>query len=644
MLDFPAYRLDPSRVFPETRGMRVKDVLRSQSSLECQREASVLVLAAAFCKTGGPPNDLSMSQFLAELTHACDLINVPVSRVLDWTDSVLLDPMVTLTAEEAKAVPRRSITKGFDLHQYQLEIAAWCARRLGSVLALGCGVGKTLTAVHSVITAVRIGRCSNERLFIIAPVNAMVPWQPYLPELKTHFKEVQIVSVDSLHHYKGLESAPGGAIILDEVHKVKADDAARAREAHHLRRCFEWGIALTGTMLHSGPEGVIGMLDAACPGLSRFYDKWTFGEAFNCIAKQKVKAIGKIKQKLIIPGDDARPYLAEYLRRGTRSLSFASPEVAACVNLPGQTKTQIDTWEMPEWVKAYMEAHPTPKDSKFPTVMWGPEAPWEMLLGGLAVAIMEETRDEIRETAAMFTHTELKDLDACVAVLKGALDDPLIIVEDRKRVEFLIKNAGLPHESRAMFEACRVGRFDRVIALTNNTWRFVYPEGASRKKQAPGPKLLFVKNWLLENPTEPLVVGAAGRQTVDALARMLDEMGITYRTIRGGVPVKDRIEFVNGFAAEEFRVMLLQQVAGSESVDLVRASTSMLVDHDWGPIAYTQYLARTCRQGQKRYCEHYDLTFGAIQTEVLTRLIRGESFDAKTRESLEKQAVYVSAF
>ena len=113
---------------------------------------------------------------------------------------------------------------------------------------------------------------------------------------------------------------------------------------------------------------------------------------------------------------------------------------------------------------------------------------------------------------------------------------------------------------------------------------------------------------------------------------------MTYRVIEGGVPAEDRGVFCKEFQAGAFRVMLLQQVAGSESVTLTAAATSALLDHDLKATAYTQYIHRTYRQGQKRESEHYDMVFGDRQAELLAMIQRGRSFDQVTRDKLEQQA------
>ncbi len=661
-LILPTYSFYPELAFPETVGLRKE--CKIQRTDDNERKLAGIVLAICnMMKNGKPSNDLTVPQFFTELNTAAEILDTPLARIMDWAESVTLSPMATLVGNDRKAVPTRNIAKSFDLHAYQIDVAAWTAVRLGSVLALGCGVGKTATAIAGAIAAKRIGRFKGNRIYIICPLNAVGTWRKASPDLHAEFADVQIVSIDSLHHYKGLTVADGGAVIIDEVHKAKHEKTGRTKEAHELRRCFEWACCLTGSLLHTGPEGLLSILDLACPGLSRFLDKWAFGEAFDCIAEKVVQMGNRRRKKhsLVIPSEDVRPVLAAYLERAARSLSFTSPEVAAVVQLPGQTTTTVDSWDKPEWVvelekdcrEKLEAAAKAPLDSPPPAigeVVWPTDVPWMTLMGALAVCIMEETRDEILEVASELENTAITSVENAVKSIQEKLDNPLFRENDaewitrRKPLIALIKNPGLPTFGKTLHAACRLGRYDHVIvknttmkgALRDVTWRFKYGPGHSRTNPGLGPKCQFVLDWLAENKGEPLVAGAAGKGTVATLATALTDLGVPHRIIRGGVPSKHREKFVDEFNAGEIRVMLLQQVAGSESIDLVRASTSMLVDHDWSASTYTQYLARTHRQGQKRECLHYDLSFTSVQSESISRLIRGQDFDSATRAIMER--------
>jgi len=642
---YPVYVFDPGLVFPEIYGIGPHKT--RQSTVDADRKIAALTLVVAYLLSGqrlpGVLADMPPAQIHEELLAGCEDLNVDIDRVFGWAESLLIPPEATLAPRDLHFVPTHS-SLGFTLHPYQRETAAWSAFRKGSVLALGCGTGKTITAIAAAVTAAATGQCSTTRCAIVAPINAMGSWERNRADLEAVFKQVVLISVDSLHHYEFLDPSPGGALIVDEVHRLKnggdgsvKDGARRTRMAHRVRRCFEWSIGLTGTFLHTGAGGVLSVLDLACPGLSRYTDQWAYGRAFASIVRKK---IGRIhRRSLTIPPEEAKPAFVTYLERGVRSLSFASPEVTATIALPGQTKTLIDTFEKPPWLR---ECEATVPEGTF---LWAPTASLSLFMGALAVAMQAEGEAELLEAVP-----EAKDVTEAVELLTLRLNDPFTEPTAMKEYVRLIKLRGMPIMARLLPASLRFGRFDQVIEkittigkdeTKSTTYRFRYGPGHDRKNPGIGPKLAWVFQWLDEHPDEPLVLAADGRATVQACSDELTRRGIDHRIIRGGVDYRDRMAFEADFDTGKFRVMLCQQVAGSESISLVRASTSIIVDAANSPIPYTQFLARTCRQGQNRECEHYDLAFNQIQVEWIARLIRGEEFDAAARARLETEVAYI---
>lgn len=622
----PTYRFDPSTAFTEAGQPGIS---LTQSTYDTTDRVSAYTLTTAYVLSGrwfkGPLETLTMEQFHSELEEACRKLKIDTLRLIKWAQSLLHKPEDTMDpADVAKYVPSFIEGKGFVIHPYQARVAAWSAYRMGSVMALGCGVGKSATATASAIGAVRSGRCSDSRCYIVCPLNAMAQWQAYTTDLKKAYKDVQILSVDSLHHYKNIDHDVGGAIIFDEVHKLKNWGANRSQNAHEMRAAFEWGVCLTGTMLHTGAEGVLSMLDVACPGLSRFMDKWAFGRNFNCIIKKPVGP--KVKHTLGRPPLAARDRFVAYLSRGVCSLSFQSEEVKKVVALPAQERQTIVDWEKPEWLLAIEKVE---KEKIFAEVKskggvpttemfmmlsenrWAPDMDWRELFAAVALATMKE---QIEQWKA-----------------RGCTDE----------MGVPCKQPGLPSFPAMMHIVSKMGNTDYSLVKEGlSAYRFIYPPGASSTSPAPGPKIRWVMQWLEDNPKEPVVIGAASVLSIDLMQAELKREGIEYRLIRGGVSSKERNKYIEGFQSGEFRVMLLQQVAGSESVTLTRASYSILIDHDWSPITYTQFLARTCRQGQTDECTHYDLAFNSLQSEIIKKLISGEEFDAQTRKAIENKVQY----
>lgn len=680
----PVYNMDLSLAFPEIRSVR-------QTTNGCDRPAAGLVLAVAYLLSGnkftGNLQDLTMQEFYGELREACLDENLDLKRLFKWADSILLPPEVTLPHDQFDAVPVGLTGPGFDLHMYQREVAAWLAHRMGAVAALGTGTGKTACATAAAIAAKRLGKCSGERLVVVCPVNAFGAWEEVQEDLEREFRYVVFASCDSLHHYVNMDSS-GGAIIYDEIHKLKNyDTAIRSGLAFKLRTRFEWGLGLTATLLHTGCEGIMTIMDMAVPGLSRYLDKWDFGYACNAVMTQMVKGVGE-RRKLGIPGKTGRELLEKYLARGVRSLSFESEEVTTCVQVPGQERVLEDTWAKPQWVKDLFSSWDGEKQDT--PYMWGPEMDWQTYTGATAVALMNERQEFLSEyLLEIFDRgvpryvddydedledEELQDfmiIDDVRKViekyrpleekLKGYLTDDTVnemremvdeIVEadpDNRYYKPLPKLLGLPSFQAVFWEMRVDGRWDRIVercteeqpnGLKKVTYRYRYAEGCDKRNPGLGPKLSKVIKWLEENLDEPLVIGAARKFTLNVIAKELENRDIGFEVIRGGVSAKKRKERVRRFQKGNVRVMLLQQVAGSESVTLTRAATSILVEHDLSPIVYTQFLGRTRRVGQKRECMHIDYAFNEVQAERIMALRRGDAFDAETRASIEESIQY----
>jgi len=647
----PVYRFDPALAFPELPH-------RVQSTRDAARPIASVALTLAYLFSGnkfrGLLAEATPDEIHEELLACCNFYNVDLERVGRWANSLLIHPKDTLPEDKLELIPRGFDQLGFKLHPYQIENAAWSAHRLGTVLAMGCGVGKSATATASAITAARSGQCSQQRCMIICPLNAMPQWKPYIRELQEVYEEVGLVSCDSLHKFTGLDRPIGGALIIDEVHKLKHQESQRTGRAHTVRCAFEWCVGLTGTMLHTGAEGVMSMLDLVCPGLSRFMDKWAFGDTFDCVIEKKVGR--RTKHSLGIPPEAQHDYFADYLSRGVRSLSFESPEVANCITLPGQERLLEDTWIPPQWVLdlGYQSALTAEQEATNP-VLWSPTTDYRYYLGALGVALMHERRDDARKEMWDLLgwdlshvkdgdlHDEIKDW---ARVLEN--EDPVARAIHDEAVNKWLRWSRLPDFSAVVSACAREGAIDRVIVLETweeggnkyMTYRFKYAPGSSAEYPVPGPKIRWLEHWLDENPDEPIVVGTAALRSIRMVETLLEKKGVDYRLIRGGVGPKDREEFVDDFQDGKFRVMLLQQKAGSESVTLTNAAVTVLIDHDYSPLAYTQFLARTHRQGQTRPCHHVDLSFNAIQSCLVRNLMRGEAFDAKTRATIEREVQY----
>ncbi len=633
-MGIPVYKFNPSLAFPEVPPyLDPKGKPQMQCTAGSFDPVASVTLAMAYLLKGqrfmGAMDGFPIEEIYAEVESFCKERMIDPNRLLDWAESIDIPPEDTLSAEEAAEYVYRDMEGvGFTIDQYQADIAAWCALRLGSIQAMGCGVGKSSTATSAAITAARIGRCSTERCFIICPINAVDQWQPYLIDLRKTFKVVDVISVDSLHHIQGIEREPGGALIIDEAHKLKGYGAERTGEAHRIRPAFQWCVCLTGTLLHTGVEGVLSVQDLACPGLSRYTDPMAFGSAFNCIINKKIKTRSRgfiYRRSLGKPSAENLDVFEVYLARSTRSLRFESDEVKAVFQIPENKRIQVSEFPFTD-----LSADATFIDvleNQIPLLDLRTTS-IDIAAPALALAMMIENREIFEARMTAMPPAEKQFLNP-------------------KELEY----PGLPQFSAISHRITKVGWEDIALeycafwadeakTVPATGYRFIRPLGSSRENPAPGSKIIWLEKWLQERAGEPVVIGAASVDTLNMIQALMLQTGNNYRLIRGGIDKKERARHINEFQAGKFRVMLLQQVAGSESVTLTKARYSILVDHDWSPITYTQFIHRTYRRGQKQKTEHYDLTFNDIQTMVLKRLLKGESFDAGVRQQIEERIGY----
>jgi len=277
-------------------------------------------------------------------------LDVPLPRAALWARGVNLEPGPYAYADSVL---------GYELSEYQRD-AINKMTIAGGVLALDTGLGKTLSTV-SILEGV--SKVYGNRCFICCPVNAFGAWEPYVEHLKTLFKEVSIVSIDSLHKLKGLSAAEGGAIVWDEAHLLGVSATKRTREAHELRRCFDYGIGLTGTLLHGGVEKALSALDLSIPGSALFSSFWTAGDHFKCIVRKEVPGRGSVAS-LEKPTKASFEAFCAFLARTTVIVKKHS-EVAKEASIPPQ---DIETIQVGEpwldvrelaiaWAREYIEEH-----------------------------------------------------------------------------------------------------------------------------------------------------------------------------------------------------------------------------------------------------------------------------------------------
>lgn len=218
---------------------------------------------------------------------------------------------------------------GFTLEPYQVDAIARMSP-VGGVMALGCGLGKTLAAIgyaHAI-------KASN--ILVLAPLNALGTWERHRAVFPSG--ALTIHSMDSAHTLLG---HPGwDLIIFDEAHMQGHCKAKRTKNAHILRARSRAGLCLTGTLLHAGIIKTLSVLDLAVPGAALFGNRWAAGEYFACLVRQNIggRTVTDIGP---IPKAKHDAFMA-YLSRLCVALTPQSAEVQAVLKLPGQDVYDIE--------------------------------------------------------------------------------------------------------------------------------------------------------------------------------------------------------------------------------------------------------------------------------------------------------------
>jgi superfamily II DNA or RNA helicase len=232
------------------------------------------------------------------------------------------------------------VVLGKQLSTYQVDTAAKVSVA-GGVLNLGCGLGKTLTAIACVEASLNDAHTPSNpsRCWIVCPLNAFGAWRPYVPYLRKLFADVQIISMDSLHKVEGCANI-GGCLIFDECHLLGEPDARRTKAAHKIRPMFDFALCLTGTLLHGGVHKALSVLDLAVPGGAVFSSKWKAGEYFKILVKKRIG--NRVFTDLARPTGKAKEEFQKYLSRLTIAMTKDSEAVKSEITIPEQRLMMVE--------------------------------------------------------------------------------------------------------------------------------------------------------------------------------------------------------------------------------------------------------------------------------------------------------------
>jgi SNF2 family DNA or RNA helicase len=272
--------------------------------------------------------------------------DIPITRQSLWSESI----------NKNLGAWRYELHQEADrLDQYQKE-SVRSMSAAGGIMALGCGLGKTMTAVVAAMSVPFGGRC-----WIVAPLNAFMAWQEFLPLLRTKFDDVRVMSMDSLHRIEPGTPSTGGVVIFDEAHLLGATKARRTKHAMALRLKFDYGLCLTGTLLHGGIVKALTAMNLAVPGLSSFASAWKAADYFKCIETKKMGA--QTFTTIAKPRGENLERFKKFLTENyVVSLARTSPTVRQSVSVPEQDLHFVEfgqPWQPVEveataWIRAKM--------------------------------------------------------------------------------------------------------------------------------------------------------------------------------------------------------------------------------------------------------------------------------------------------
>lgn len=112
-------------------------------------------------------------------------------------------------------------------------------------------------------------------------------------------------------------------------------------------------------------------------------------------------------------------------------------------------------------------------------------------------------------------------------------------------------------------------------------------------------ELMQMLDSLLSSPDEKVVVFSEWERMTRLVAHELDERGIGYAYLHGGVPSVKRKDLVSNFCDDPSVRVFLSTNAGATGLNLQAAATVINLDLPWNPAVLEQRIARIFRIGQR---------------------------------------------
>jgi len=131
-------------------------------------------------------------------------------------------------------------------------------------------------------------------------------------------------------------------------------------------------------------------------------------------------------------------------------------------------------------------------------------------------------------------------------------------------------------------------------------------------------ELMSILEEVLDLQSEKVVIFSQWERMTRLVAHELNEKGIRYEYLHGGVPSADRKDLFKNFNQDPETVVFLSTDAGGVGLNLQAASYMINLDIPWNPATLEQRIARIYRMGQKRKVSIINLvSTGTIEHRML---------------------------
>lgn len=168
--------------------------------------------------------------------------------------------------------------------------------------------------------------------------------------------------------------------------------------------------------------------------------------------------------------------------------------------------------------------------------------------------------------------------------------------KDRKRLLLLLSQMRMICDSTYILD--QKSRYDTKVEETLNILKNVFDSGDE--------KVVIFSQW---------------ERMTRLIAKELDELGVRYEYLHGGVPSEARKNLVDNFTELPESRVFLSTDAGSTGLNLQVASILINLDLPWNPAVLEQRIARIYRIGQKRNIQVINLVASqTIEERMLSTL------------------------